>query len=87
MAGLTQVLAYGFICVVAPLFLLLNRPNPNYQELIEQCRRETTQTTVQRVYHDVQDVTATEAICGVRDLKVNKGKVLTFEMPATIVKP
>jgi hypothetical protein len=60
--------------------VVIDRPNPNYQELIERCRRETTQTTVQRVYHDTQNVTATEAICGVRGLKVNKGKVLTFEM-------
>jgi hypothetical protein len=84
---LTQLLAYGFVFVATPLIVLLHRPNPNYQELIEQCRRETTQATVQRVYHDTHNATATEAICGVRDLKVNKGTVVTFEMPVTIVKP
>jgi outer membrane protein W len=63
------------------------RESPNYEELIEQCRRETTQATLQRVYRETHNVTATEAICGVRDLKVNKGKVVTFEMPLTIVKP
>jgi hypothetical protein len=85
MGVLAQILAYGFF-IVAHL-RVVNRPDPNYQELIAQCRRETTPATVQRVYHDLQDVAVTEAICGVRDLKVNKGKVARFEMPATIVKP
>ena len=84
---LTQIIAYGFVFVAAPLIVLLNRHSPNYEELIEQCRHETTQAAVQRVYHDTHSVPATEAICGVRSLKMNRGKVVTFEMPVTFVKP
>jgi hypothetical protein len=86
MALLAQLLIAGFFAG-AHFSALGNRPDPNYQELIAQCRRETTQASVQRVYHDIHEVAATEAICGVRNLKVNKNKIVAFEMPVTIVNP
>jgi hypothetical protein len=83
----SKLAAYVIVFVAGPLLVILNRPEPNYQELIGQCRRSTTQATVQRVYHETHNVAATEGICGVHDLQVNKGQVVTFEMPVTIVKP
>jgi hypothetical protein len=85
MDELGPILAVGFVFM--KLILLANRPDPNYEALIAQCRGEATRATVQRVYHDMQNVAATEAICGVRDLKLDKGTVVTFERPVTIVQP
>jgi hypothetical protein len=53
----------------------------DYQSLFDQCRgSETTATTLEHVYQELHNVPATEALCGVSALKVEKGKVVNFEL-------
>jgi hypothetical protein len=81
MTEVISIVGIGLIHLAVPILLFLNHHEPDYARLIEQCRRQRTHATVQHVYDATHDVTATEAICSLHDLKVNNGTVVTFEMP------